>query len=74
MISLRCCTLLLYGLLIGVLNAGAFGRKWPLTCGFVLVGGTGFEPVTSSVSGKRATTAPTARVWSFEVETGFEPV
>ena len=27
-----------------------------------LVGDTGFEPVTSSVSGKRATTAPIARV------------
>jgi hypothetical protein len=28
----------------------------------VLVGDTGFEPVTSSVSGKRATAAPIARV------------
>ena len=27
-----------------------------------MVGDTGFEPVTSSVSGKRATTAPIARV------------
>ncbi|MEY3560855.1 MAG: hypothetical protein RL068_7 [Actinomycetota bacterium] len=27
-----------------------------------LVGDTGFEPVTSSVSGKRATTAPIAHV------------
>ena len=45
-----------------------------------LVGDTGFEPVTSSVSGKRAPTAPIARVlpyvvhFRFEVETGFEPV
>jgi hypothetical protein len=43
------------------------------------VGDTGFEPVTSSVSRKRATTAPIARGWCFgfvrvEVETGFEPV
>ena len=35
--------------------------KPPLTCGFS-VGDTGFEPVTSSVSGKRATTAPIARI------------
>ena len=53
-------------------------RKWPLTCGY-MVGDTGFEPVTSSVSRKRATTAPIARVSReargyFEVETGFEPV
>ena len=46
---------------------------------FVLVGDTGFEPVTSSVSRKRATTAPIARgfdslCWEPEVETGFEPV
>jgi hypothetical protein len=44
-----------------------------------MVGDTGFEPVTSSVSGKRATAAPIARVLSFitvgvEVGTGFEPV
>ena len=49
----------------------------------MLVGDTGFEPVTSSVSRKRATTAPIARArpreadgvfrW-IEVETGFEPV
>src|SRR5690606_16158834 len=42
------------------------------------VGDTGFEPVTSSVSGKRATAAPIARgcCYSFvlEVGTGFEPV
>ena len=42
---------------------------------FVLVGGTGIEPATSSVSGKRATAAPTAHLYGvFEVETGFEPV
>ena len=47
----------------------------------LLVGDTGFEPVTSSVSRKRATTAPIAREESrdgaasyCEVETGFEPV
>ncbi len=44
-----------------------------------MVGDTGFEPVTSSVSRKRATTAPIARgvllgVYVIEVETGFEPV
>jgi hypothetical protein len=45
------------------------------------VGDTGFEPVTSSVSRKRATAAPIARVLLLcsielcsEVETGFEPV
>ena len=49
----------------------------------MLVGDTGFEPVTSSVSRKRATTAPIARddpkshmcgLRAIEVETGFEPV
>ena len=40
----------------------------------LLVGDTGFEPATSSVSGKRATTAPIAQVFSLEVKTGFEPV
>ena len=35
-----------------------------------MVGHTGFEPVTSSVSRKRAPPAPMA---PFEVETGFEP-
>lgn len=42
-----------------------------------MVGDTGFEPVTSSVSGKRATAAPIARgvaCYLAEVETGFEPV
>ena len=48
----------------------------------LFVGDTGFEPVTSSVSGKRATAAPIARcirpepetrVFT-EVGTGFEPV
>ncbi len=48
--------------------------------GLTGVGGTGIEPATSSVSGKRATAAPTARVsycdeWVLlEVATGFEPV
>jgi hypothetical protein len=32
-----------------------------LSRGAVVVGDTGFEPVTSSVSGKRATAAPIAR-------------
>ena len=46
---------------------------------FLLVGDTGFEPVTSSVSRKRATAAPIARGRGVrgldcEVETGFEPV
>src|SRR5690242_9555465 len=49
-------------------------EKQPLTCGY-MVGDTGFEPVTSSVSRKRATTAPIARMeLSYEVGTGFEPV
>ncbi len=40
-----------------------------------LVGDTGFEPVTSSVSRKRAPTAPIALgKTTAEVETGFEPV
>ena len=47
--------------------------KGPLTCTFT-VGDTGFEPVTSSVSRKRATTAPIALDIEFEVGTGFEPV
>ncbi len=47
------------------------------------VGGTGIEPATSSVSGKRATAAPTAQIYLVvdallrthsEVTTGFEPV
>ena len=38
----------------------------------VLVGDTGIEPVTSSVSGKRAPAAPIAHCC--EVGTGFEPV
>lgn len=44
--------------------------------GYLLVGDTGFEPVTSSVSRKRATTAPIARADDVvrEVATGFEPV
>jgi hypothetical protein len=53
---------------------------FPLVRGrIVLVGDTGFEPVTSSVSRKRATAAPIARfahvqLRAIEVETGFEPV
>ena len=37
---------------------------------YIRVRDTGIEPVTSSVSGKRATAAPIAQC---EVETGFEP-
>ena len=62
----------------------ALGRTSPPTTeapadgrGFV-VGDTGIEPVTSSVSGKRATAAPIAQsrddYRSLEVDTGFEPV
>ena len=40
-------------------------EKGPLTC----VGGTGIEPVTSSVSGKRSPAELTAR----EAEAGIEP-
>ena len=42
----------------------------------ILVRDTGFEPVTSSVSGKRATAAPialTKQLFCCEVRTGFEP-
>jgi hypothetical protein len=39
-----------------------------------LVGDTGIEPVTSSVSRKRAPAAPIALAHTAEVETGFEPV
>ena len=39
-----------------------------------LVGDTGIEPVTSSVSRKRAPAAPIALEPTAEVETGFEPV
>jgi hypothetical protein len=39
-----------------------------------LVGDTGIEPVTSSVSRKRAPAAPIALWLLAEVETGFEPV
>ena len=37
------------------------GRQRPLIYRVFLVGDTGFEPVTSSVSGKRATAAPIAQ-------------
>ena len=42
---------------------------------FEVVGDTGIEPVTSSVSGKRATAAPIALniMMLCEVRTGFEP-
>ena len=43
-------------------NHSALPTKWPLVRGLV-VGDTGFEPVTSSVSGKRATAAPIAQRW-----------
>jgi hypothetical protein len=40
----------------------ASADRWKsLRLGVLLVGDTGFEPVTSSVSGKRAPTAPIAR-------------
>jgi hypothetical protein len=57
------------------MSPGIGKRPWkgPLTCTFT-VGDTGFEPVTSSVSRKRATTAPIALDIEFEVGTGFEPV
>ena len=53
--------------------------KTPGIPGVFSVGDTGIEPVTSSVSGKRATAAPIARVVlrsgpGVEVATGFEPV
>ena len=62
-----------------------FKQKPPEVRGFHLVGDTGIEPVTSSVSGKRATAAPIAHFWGatngcvaklecYEVATGFEPV
>lgn len=35
------------------------------------IGGTGFEPVTSSVSRKRATTAPTARATTYIISAIF---
>ena len=63
------------------------GKKNPrFTGGYLFpnsVGDTGIEPVTSSVSGKRATAAPIAhflkiipalRLPGLEVDTGFEPV
>ena len=47
-------------------------HQWDVTS--ELVGDTGIEPVTSSVSRKRAPAAPIALVRTAEVETGFEPV
>ena len=40
-------------------SPGAVWGSEAVTCGYV-VGDTGIEPVTSSVSGKRATAAPIA--------------
>lgn len=66
-------------------TAKAPGRTWWSCRGLSVVGDTGIEPVTSSVSGKRATAAPIAQVpvwtgvragpWRVELEvgTGFEP-
>ena|GEM_PF-1700870 len=56
---------------------GAGGRTSQAACLNVepTVGDTGIEPVTSSVSGKRAPAAPIARAGTaVEVETGVEPV
>src|SRR5690606_26501867 len=57
----------------GVECVGRWPGKPRLTWGFVVVGDARIELATSSVSRKRATTAPIALV-SCEVETGFEPV
>src|SRR4051794_14252451 len=62
----RCCTSLLYGYEKGHV------RRWDMAS--ELVGDTGIEPVTSSVSRKRAPAAPIALGTTAEVETGFEPV
>jgi hypothetical protein len=53
-----------------------YGLRFPASDLVFVVGDTGLEPVTSSVSGKRASqTAPIAHaVVLVEVETGFEPV
>ena len=51
-------------------------RMWRPEGAVLLVGDTGIEPVTSSVSGKRATAAPialTKQLFCCEVRTGFEP-
>ena len=65
-----------------MLLAGLMPGLQQQTSFLVLVGDTGIEPVTSSVSGKRATAAPIAHASSqlledmvfTEVGTGFEPV
>ena len=64
----RCCTPLLYK------NQRGHAPRWDMAS--ELVGDTGIEPVTSSVSRKRAPAAPIALgiATSCEVETGFEPV
>ena len=58
-----------------MLHERPFSRKenglWPAVS---LVGDTGFEPVTSSVSRKRSPTELIALAVGAEVETGFEPV
>jgi hypothetical protein len=60
------------------LHGTASERENPRRTGGFVVGDTGIEPVTSSVSGKRATAAPIAQVENqvlgLEVDTGFEPV
>ena len=59
-------------------ESGPEREKPPPGRGFQVVRDTGIEPVTSSVSGKRATAAPIAPVKGYsirvEVATGFEPV
>ncbi len=62
----RCCTSVLYG------HERGHVRRWDMAS--ELVGDTGIEPVTSSVSRKRAPAAPIALDQTAEVETGFEPV
>ena len=54
---------------------------YPPSGSHMMVGDTGIEPMTSSVSGKRATAAPIAhfirrlrKELRMEVDTGFEPV
>ena len=43
-------------------KGGTKRRYYPSEFAYFLVGDTGFEPVTSSVSGKRATAAPIAHI------------
>src|SRR4051794_16677011 len=69
--------------LVVVIAFNQRGRRWRTRGHHFVVGDTGIEPVTSSVSGKRATAAPIARrrpvskdvpAAVSEVATGFEPV